>query len=65
MSLSVVPHAAGPTKHGVLTVATTATVPAGECFGPSTLGVGKTLKFRLNRVGISPCAVAIATAKSD
>jgi hypothetical protein len=42
MSPSVVPHAAEQTKHSVLAVPTTATVPGSECFVPSTPGAGKT-----------------------
>jgi len=48
MNLSVVPHAAELTKHGVLAMATTATVPSGECFVPSTPGVGKTHSTRVH-----------------
>ena len=44
MSLGVVPHAVEPKKHSVPTVETTATVPGGECFVPSTPGVEKTRK---------------------
>ena len=44
MSLGVVPHAVEPKKRSVPTVETTATVPSGECFVPSTPGVEKTQK---------------------
>jgi len=44
MSLGVVPHAVEPKKHSVPTVETTATVPGGECFVPSTPGVEKVRK---------------------
>jgi len=36
MSLNVVPHAVKPTKRSVPVAETTATVPSGKCFLPST-----------------------------
>jgi len=65
MSLSVVPHAVEPTKHSVPTMETTATVPSGKCFLPSTPSVGKTRKYRLSLVKADRCIVAIATIRSD
>ena len=65
MSLSVVPHAVEPTKRSVPAVETTATVPSGECFVPSTLGVGKTRKYRLSPSKIDQCIVSIVTIRSD
>ena len=50
MSLGVVPHAVEPKKNSVLAAKTTATVPSGECFVPSTPGVGKIRKERLSLV---------------
>jgi len=44
MSLGVVPHAVEPKKHSVPTAETTALVPGGERFVPSTPGVEKTRK---------------------
>lgn len=49
MSLGVAPHAAVPTSHNVMAVATTATVPGGKLFVPSTHGAAKTRKhYELN-----------------
>jgi len=65
MSLSVVPHAVEPTKRSVPVAETTATVPSGKCFVPSTPGVGKTWKYRLSLLKIDQCIVAIVTIRSD
>jgi len=65
MSLGVVPHAVEPKKHSVPAVETTATVPGGECFVPSTPGVEKTRKYRLSLVKADQCIVAIVTIRSE
>ena len=65
MSLGVVPHAVELTKCSVLAVETTATVPSGKCFVPSTHGVGKTRRYRLSLVKADRFIVAIATVKSE
>ena len=44
MSPGVAPHAAVPTSHNVTAVATTATVPGGKLFVPSTPGAVQTRK---------------------
>ena len=65
MSLSVVPHAVEPTKRGVPTVETTATIPSGECFVPSMPDVGKTREYRLSLVKAGWCVVVITTVRSE
>ena len=65
MSLGVVPHAVEQKKHSVPTAETTAPVPGGERFVPSTPGVGKTRKYRLSPSKIDQYIVAIVTIRSD
>ena len=47
MSLGVVPHAVEPKKHSVLAVETTATVPGGKCFLPSTYVANTALLLKI------------------
>jgi len=59
MSLGVVPHVVKPKKHNVPKVETTARVPDGEGFVPSTSGVEKTWKQRLSLVKADRCIVRL------
>ena len=65
MSLSVVLHAVELIKCSVLAVETTAKVQSGKYLVPSTLGVGKTWRYRLSLVKADRFIEAIATVKSD
>ena len=52
-------------KARLLAVETTATIPSGEYFVPSTPGVGKTRKYRLSLVKAGWCIVVVTTVRSE